>query len=74
MKLPVVSAKKLLKALLRAGFYIHHKTGSHLHLRHYQKDYLRVVVPYHLRDLAPKTIKTILIQSELTLEELRDFL
>ena len=33
-KLPRISAKKVLRALLRAGFYIHHQTGSHVNLRH----------------------------------------
>jgi predicted RNA binding protein YcfA (HicA-like mRNA interferase family) len=30
---------------------------------------LRIVVPYHNRDLAPKTLKTIIVQAEMSLEE-----
>jgi predicted RNA binding protein YcfA (HicA-like mRNA interferase family) len=69
-KLPRVTSRRLLQALLKAGFYIHHQTGSHVNLRHHVKQYLRIVVPQHARDLAPKTIKSILVQAELTVDEL----
>ena len=68
-KLPRVTAKKVLKALLRAGFYIHHQTGSHVNLRHHTKLHLHVVIPRHGGDLAPKTLKAIIAQAELTVEE-----
>jgi predicted RNA binding protein YcfA (HicA-like mRNA interferase family) len=68
-KLPRVTSRKLLSALLRAGFYIHHQTGSHANLRHAGKTHLHVVVPRHNKDLAPKTIKSIIAQAELTIEE-----
>ena len=67
-KLPRINSRKLLQALLRAGFYVHHQTGSHANLRHTAKTHLHVVVPRHSGDLAPKTIKSILAQAELTLE------
>jgi predicted RNA binding protein YcfA (HicA-like mRNA interferase family) len=69
-KLPAITPKKLLRILLRAGFYIHHQTGSHANLRHSVKTHLRLVVPRHGRDLAPKTLKSILVQAEMTVEEL----
>jgi predicted RNA binding protein YcfA (HicA-like mRNA interferase family) len=68
-RLPRVTSKKVLKALLRNGFYIHHQTGSHVNLRHRSKAHLHVVIPLHAGDLAPKTIKSILVQAELTLDE-----
>jgi predicted RNA binding protein YcfA (HicA-like mRNA interferase family) len=68
-KLPRVTPTKVLKALLRAGFYIHHQTGSHVNLRHHTKLRLHVVIPRHGRDLAPKTLKSIIAQAELTVEE-----
>ena len=68
-KLPRITAKKVLKALLRAGFYIHHQTGSHVNLRHHIKLHLHVVIPRHGGDLAPKTLKSIIAQAELTVEE-----
>jgi predicted RNA binding protein YcfA (HicA-like mRNA interferase family) len=68
-RLPRVTPRKLLRALLRAGFYIHHQTGSHANLRHPEKSHLHVVVPRHSGDLAPKTIKSIIVQCELTVDE-----
>lgn len=68
-KLPRVSSRKLTRAFLRAGFYIHHQTGSHVNLRHNTKLHLRIVIPQHAGDLAPKTIKSILVQAEMTIEE-----
>jgi len=70
VRLPRATSKKVLKALLKEGFYIHHQTGSHVNLRHADKPHLHVVIPRHARDLAPKTIKSILVQAELTAEEL----
>jgi len=71
-KLPRVTPAKVLKSLLRAGFYIHHQTGSHLNLRHHTKVHLHVVIPRHGGDLAPKTLKSIIAQAELTVEEFRE--
>jgi predicted RNA binding protein YcfA (HicA-like mRNA interferase family) len=69
-KLPRMTAKKLLRVLLKAGFYLHHQTGSHANLRHAEKVHLHVVIPQHGGDLAPKTLKSILYQAEITVEEL----
>ncbi len=68
-KLPRVSARKVISVLLRAGFYEHHNTGSHINLRHVAKSHLHVVIPRHGGELAPKTLKSIIVQAELTLEE-----
>jgi predicted RNA binding protein YcfA (HicA-like mRNA interferase family) len=68
-KIPPITPKKLLRVLLRAHFYIHHQRGSHVNLRHVTKTHLHVVVPNHGRDLAPKTLRSILIQAEITPEE-----
>ena len=68
-KLPRVSSRKLIRALLRAGFYVHHQSGSHVNLRHNTELHLRIVVPQHVGDVAPKTIKSILVQAEMTIEE-----
>lgn len=68
-KLPRLSSKKIIKALSRAGFYVHHQTGSHINLRHLVKKHLHVVIPFHKKDLALKTLKSIISQTELTLDE-----
>jgi predicted RNA binding protein YcfA (HicA-like mRNA interferase family) len=70
-KLPRFTSKKLLSALLRAGFYIHHQIGSHINLRHTTKRHLHIVIPLHNKDLAPKTIKSILSQAEINLDDIK---
>lgn len=67
--------KKTVKALLRADFYIHHQKGSHIHLRHKTKHYLRVTVPYHTKfELPVFVIRSILKQAELSIEDFQKLL
>ncbi|MCR4322731.1 MAG: type II toxin-antitoxin system HicA family toxin [Candidatus Azambacteria bacterium] len=69
-KLPRITAKKALTALLGVGFYIHHQTGSHINIRHRTKKHLHIIIPMHSKkDLALKTLKSIITQSELTVGE-----
>mgnify|MGYP001568842611 CR=1 FL=1 len=68
-KLPRTTARKVLSALLRAGFYVHHQAGGHINLRHEDKTHLHVVIPRHNKDLSLKTIRSIVSQTELNLEE-----
>jgi predicted RNA binding protein YcfA (HicA-like mRNA interferase family) len=67
--LPVVKARACLQALERAGFYIHHSTGSYARLFHRVKRELRVTIPMHNKDLPQPVLKSILRQAELTVEE-----
>jgi predicted RNA binding protein YcfA (HicA-like mRNA interferase family) len=71
MKLPVIRPKKVIKALERNGFYIHHTTGSHYILK---KENFRVTVPYHNKDLKPGTLASIIEQAGLTVKEFLDLL
>jgi predicted RNA binding protein YcfA (HicA-like mRNA interferase family) len=74
-KLPSLKPRLVLRALQRAGFEIHHQTGSHAQLRHPGKPHLRVTVPRHDRfDLPPFVLRTILRQAEITVEEFMDLL
>jgi predicted RNA binding protein YcfA (HicA-like mRNA interferase family) len=73
-KLPNVNSKKLLKVLLKLGFYIHHQSGSHINLRHNLKNHLHIVVPNHSKDLAPKTLKSIIVQTEISVDDFADLL
>ena len=66
---PVVKARICLRALEKAGFYLHHTTGSHARLFHRVKRELRVTIPLHNKDLPLPILKSILRQSELTVEE-----
>lgn len=74
-RLPVLKPREVLRALLRAGFEIHHQAGSHAQLRHPLKTHLRVTVPRHDRfDLPLPVLKSILRQAELTVDEFLDYL
>ena len=73
-KLPVLKAKEVVRLLLRAGFYIHHQTGSHARLLHGTRQDLRVKVPIHSKDVPPSLLKRILKQADLTEEEFLQFL
>jgi len=70
----VVKSKDLLRALKRAGFYVHHVSGSHYVLKHADRVALRVTVPWHSRDLKRGTLNAILDQAEMTPEELSELL
>ena len=73
--LPVLKPRKVLRALLRAGFEVHHQTGSHAQLRHPAKPHLRVTVPRHDRfDLPKPVLRSILRQAEITVEEFLELL
>jgi predicted RNA binding protein YcfA (HicA-like mRNA interferase family) len=66
---PVVKASVCLKVLERAGFYINHQTGSHARLFHRSNAKLRVTIPIHNKDLPQGTLKSILRQAGMSLEE-----
>jgi predicted RNA binding protein YcfA (HicA-like mRNA interferase family) len=69
MKLPRdVSGAEAAKALRRLGFVDQRQTGSHLILR---KEGRTVVVPQH-KPLKPGTLKGIIEQAGLTVDEFRE--
>ncbi|HEY4497901.1 MAG TPA: type II toxin-antitoxin system HicA family toxin [Candidatus Paceibacterota bacterium] len=68
-KLPRIPALLVVRALRRARFYEYHQAGSHIQLRHPEKTALRVTIPFHRRDLTPKTLKTIIKQAGLSIDE-----
>jgi predicted RNA binding protein YcfA (HicA-like mRNA interferase family) len=67
--LPVLKPKEVLSALLRAGFYVDHQTGSHARLFHRIRPELRVTIPMHNTDLPIGTLKSIIKRARLTTEE-----
>ena len=67
--LPAVRPKRLLRALERAGFFVHHVSGSHYILKHPTRPNLRVTVPFHNRDLKRGTLQAIVKQAGFTNEE-----
>ena len=70
-KLPVVSGKKVVKALSRIGYELDHQIGSHMILRNSQGH--RVSVPNH-SELDRGTLKSILNDVGLTVQEFMDLL
>ncbi|HBB98720.1 MAG TPA: hypothetical protein DC054_25335 [Blastocatellia bacterium] len=67
--LPVVRPRELIRALERAGFFIHRVSGSHYILKHPTRLTLRVTVPFHNRDLKRGTLQSIVKQAGFTNEE-----
>ena len=65
-KLPVVSARDLIKALSRLGFVIVRQRGSHVFL---QRGADTTVVPFHA-EVKKSTLKRILKQANVELEDL----
>ncbi len=69
LKLPRISARKVVGALKKDNWYEHHQRGSHLAMRHFEKKG-QVTIPIHAgRDIHPTTLKFILSQASLSEEE-----
>jgi len=68
-KLPAVKAEEILKVLPKAGFYIHHQTGSHARLFHRTRPELKITVPIHSKDIPKGTLNRILKQADILIEE-----
>ena len=65
-KLPVISGKECMKALVKAGFYIKRQEGSHLTLRR-DDPFGQVVVPDH-KELDRGTLRAVIRQSGLSVD------
>ena len=74
ISLPSLKPKQVLRALLRAGFYIHHQTGSHARLFHQTKPHLRVTIPIHSKEIPRATLSRILKQAGLSKKEFLKYL
>jgi predicted RNA binding protein YcfA (HicA-like mRNA interferase family) len=73
-KLPALSSDQVRRALVRAGFLVHRIKGSHHHLRHPSRPGARSVVPMHRGDLPAGTLRAIIKQAGLSLDEFLDLL
>jgi predicted RNA binding protein YcfA (HicA-like mRNA interferase family) len=72
-KIPVISGPRVVKALSRIGYEVDHQTGGHLILRHREGPHRRLSVPNH-REIAKGTLRAIIRQSGLSVEEFLDLL
>lgn len=66
-KLPVLSAKDVMKILVKFGFQVYRQSGSHIHLWNENKKLL-VTVPDH-RELAKGTLISIMKQAKIDKED-----
>jgi predicted RNA binding protein YcfA (HicA-like mRNA interferase family) len=73
-KLPAVTGKDLARVAQRLGFEFRRQKGSHaIHVR--PSDRARVVIPMHSGvTLKPKTLRAIVQDLKLTLEEFRELI
>jgi len=69
-RLPAVDARRAIRALERAGFHVVRTSGSHRLLVHVADPARAVVVLHHgSRDLKPGTLRSIIKQAGLTVDE-----
>jgi predicted RNA binding protein YcfA (HicA-like mRNA interferase family) len=73
-KLPVITPKKLIRALEKAGFILNHQTGSHRYYTHPERPKKIITIPYHNKDLKKGTLKSILKQADMDVETLIELL
>ena len=68
-KFPLVSAKETIKALSNTGFQIISQRGSHVKLRKIAQNEIRTVIVPMKKIIQIGTMKSILRQANLSLEE-----
>lgn len=71
-KLPIVSSRECIRALEKAGFFVVSQTGSHVKMRRGQP-YAQVIVN-QTKELAPGTLRAILRQAGVSVDEFIDLL
>jgi len=69
--LPTLKSRQVIRVLIRIGFIEHRHKGSH---KIFKRDNQRVVVPIHNRDLKKGTVKNIIDQTGLTVDEFLNLL
>lgn len=72
-KLPVLSSKKLLAILQKAGFETDHITGSH-YILYNTLNNKRLTIPFHRGDLPKGTVFSILKSAEIPVKDLKKYM
>ncbi|MCO6438680.1 MAG: type II toxin-antitoxin system HicA family toxin [Phycisphaerae bacterium] len=67
-RLPTISGREAVRALQQLGYVMDHQTGGHVILRHQDPPHRRLTIPNH-RELAKGTLRAIIRQAGLTVEE-----
>ena len=70
-RLPFLKPREVIRALEKAGFVVVRVKGSHYQLK---KGNLLVTVPMHSGDLSKATLRSILRQARMGIEDLLEFL
>ncbi len=65
-KLPALKPKEIIRVLEQVGFSFVRQKGSH---RIYTKENIAIIVPYHNKDLKRGTLRKIVKQIGLTIDE-----
>ena len=73
-RLPSPKPREVLQALRRAGFFVHHVSGSHYILKHPDHPTRRVTLPFHSKGLKRGTLLSIIDEAGLTAEGSMEFL
>ena len=69
-RLPQLAAREVIRALERASFFIERSSGSHHLLVHRTDPRRRTIVAYHgSKDIPRGTLRNILRQAQLTVDE-----
>lgn len=73
-KLPVITSREVIQVAKKIGFILDRQSGSHAIFIHSEKK-LRIVVPIHKgKDIKPKTLKGIIDDMELSVDEFIELL
>ncbi|MES1241135.1 MAG: type II toxin-antitoxin system HicA family toxin [Acidobacteriota bacterium] len=72
-KLPLVSGREAVRALAKIGYERDRQRGSHIVLRQVAEPHRRLTVPDH-DEIAKGTLRSIIRESGLTVEEFVDLL
>ena len=72
-RLPALRPQQVIRALERAGWQVHRQRGSHVSMRREGIPFL-ITVPLHRRDLARGTLRDIISDAGLTVEEFLELL
>ena len=73
-RLPSLKPREVLQALRRAGFFVHHVSGSPYVLKHPDKPARRVTLPCHSKDLKRGTLLTVIEEAGLGIDAFTDLL
>jgi predicted RNA binding protein YcfA (HicA-like mRNA interferase family) len=68
-RLPALSARDVIRALESVGFEVVRTSGSHCRLIHATEPARKITIPVHSGDLKRGTLRGIIAQAGLTVEE-----